>query len=571
MKANVAKTIIVALLVSWLIACMPDAFGADPPAVQEKDARLKWWRQARFGMFVHWGPVSLKGTEIGWSRVGIRRDLGRSKETGSIPAEVYDNLYKQFNPVKFNADEWVRIAKAAGMKYFVFTTKHHDGFSMFDSKLNDYKITNSPFKRDVVAELAEACHKAGLPLGFYYSPPDWHHPDYFTENHARYIKYLHGQVRELCTNYGKVDIIWFDGLGRKPKYWDAERLCKMIHELQPHALINNRCGLPGDYETPEQRVGVMRKDGRPWETCMTLGDQWAWKPKDNIKSFKRCIQTLVRVAGGDGNFLFNVGPMPDGRIEPRQVKRLQEMGEWLAKYGESIYGTRGGPFLGQCCSAIDCMSTRKGNRIYVHILDWPDKLSDRILNLPSIGKKVIRSRLLTGGEVELKQTSSGITIKVPKKYRQEIDTIVVLEIDGVAGEVPLAGALPASLTRGKAARASNVIGKSSGYSAGKAVDGNGDTRWATAGGTKQAWLEVDLGEPCRIGRATICEAFNRVRKFELQYKADGQWNTFYSGTRPKHQTVHTFKPVTAQHVRLNILDASEGPSIWEFRLLEPED
>ncbi|UCE47268.1 MAG: alpha-L-fucosidase, partial [Phycisphaerales bacterium] len=304
------------------------------------EKHIQAWRKMKFGLFIHWGPVSLKGTEIGWSRGGERR--GRTG-TGSIPVEVYDNLYKEFNPIKFDADEWVQVAKDAGMKYLVFTSKHHDGFSMFDSKVTDYKISNSPFKRDVVRELADACHKAGLKLGYYYSPVDWYHPDYRTENHDRYIEFMHAQLREICSNYGRIDIIWFDGLGGSAKDWDSENLFKMIRRLQPHVIVNNRAGLPGDHDTPEQRIGKFQND-RPWETCMTICRQWAWKPNDQMKSLKQCIDTLVRVVGGDGNLLFNVGPMPDGRIEPRQVERLREMGVWLEKYGQSIYATRGGPF-----------------------------------------------------------------------------------------------------------------------------------------------------------------------------------------------------------------------------------
>ncbi|MFO7976346.1 MAG: alpha-L-fucosidase, partial [Candidatus Hydrogenedentota bacterium] len=309
------KPITLTLLVVFLaVGCAP-AFAQqmvdqDKPYLKAAPEDMKWWREARFGLFIHWGPVSLKGTEIGWSRGGERR--GR-EGTGEIPVEVYDNLYKEFNPTEFDADEWVTIAQQAGMKYLVFTTKHHDGFVNFDSKLTDYKITSpeSPFGRDIVKELADACHKAGLGLGFYYSPPDWHHPDYRTDNHAKYIEYLHGQLRELCTNYGQIDIIWFDGLGGTAEDWNSEPLFKMIRELQPHVLINNRAGLPGDFDTPEQRVGKFQND-RPWESCITICRQWAWKPDDAMKSFEECIRTLVRCAGGDGNLLFNVGPMPSG-------------------------------------------------------------------------------------------------------------------------------------------------------------------------------------------------------------------------------------------------------------------
>lgn len=218
------------------LSCMAAEESGDAHLTAAPQA-LEWWRDARFGMFVHWGPVSLKGGEIGWSRAGERRG---SQGTGNIPVEEYDNLYKQFNPVKFDAKQWIEIAKAAGMKYIVFTTKHHDGFCMFDSKLTDYKITNSPYGKDIVAELANACHETGFRLGFYYSPADWYNPDYRTETHAEYIKYLHGHIRELCGNYGKLDILWFDSLGGTTADWDSHAMFKIARTLQPEILINNR-------------------------------------------------------------------------------------------------------------------------------------------------------------------------------------------------------------------------------------------------------------------------------------------------------------------------------------------
>ena len=422
------KGLVAVLCAACLVSVLAMRAGAEDAAragsfLQAGSENLEWWREARFGLFVHWGPVSLKGTEIGWSRGGERRGTGGK---GPIPVEVYDNLYKEFNPVKFDANEWIAIAKAAGMKYLVFTTKHHDGFSMFDSALTQYTITNSPFKRDVVAELAEACHESGIRLGFYYSPPDWYHPDYRTEHHARYIEYLHGQIRELCTNYGRLDIMWFDGLGGKPEDWDSENLIKMVRTLQPHIIINNRAGLPADFDTPEQKVGAFQID-RPWESCITICRQWAWKPKDKMKSLEECIHLLVNCVGGDGNLLLNVGPMPSGEIEPRQVARLKEVGAWLRRYGESIYGTCGGPFKPGSWGA----STRKGNTIYVHVFEW----NGSSLTLPSIDKKIVSSRLLTGGTVEVNQTDDGITVAVPSTHQRKIDTIVELQLDGPAGEI----------------------------------------------------------------------------------------------------------------------------------------
>jgi alpha-L-fucosidase len=520
---------------------------------------MQAWRELKFGLFIHWGPVSLKGTEIGWSRGGERRGQGGK---GEIPVEEYDNLYKRFNPVKFNADEWVQVAKDAGMKYLVFTSKHHDGFSMFDSKHTDYKITNSPFKRDIVKELADACHKAGLKLGYYYSPVDWYHPDYRTENHARYIEFLHGQIRELCTNYGRLDIMWFDGLGGSAKDWDSENMFKMIRKLQPHIIINNRAGLPADHDTPEQRIGKFQHD-RAWETCMTICRQWAWKPDDQMKSFKQCIQTLVSVVGGDGNLLFNVGPMPDGRIEPRQVDRLKEMGQWLKKCGESIYSTRGGPFKAGPWGA----STYKGNTVYLHIFNWDN---DTII-LPTIPKKIITNSVLTGGNATVKQTEEAIEISVPKAYQQEIDTIIKLQLDGPAGEIAPVGMLSSSLAYGKKASASNIFQNSAGYGPDKAVDDEPATRWATDSGTKQAWLEVDLGQSTTFSRVIINEEFDRVQKFELQYKDGEQWRTFTKGTKIGNKLELKFPSITARYVRLNILDATDGPTIWEFQLFAPKN
>ena len=536
-----------------------DSGGGDYLHASAEDVQA--WREMRFGLFIHWGPVSLKGTEIGWSRGGQRR--GRNdRSTGSIPVDVYDNLYKQFNPVKFNADEWVQIAKDAGMKYLVFTSKHHDGFSMFDSQMTDYKISNSPFKRDVVKELADACHKGGLKLGYYYSPVDWYHPDYRTENHARYIKFMHGQLREICSNYGKIDIIWFDGLGGTAKDWGSVNLFKMIRRLQPHVIINNRAGLPADHDTPEQRIGKFQID-RPWETCMTICRQWAWKPNDQLKSLKQCIQTLVRVVGGDGNFLFNVGPMPDGRIEPRQVERLKEMGEWLKQYGHTIYGTRGGPYKPGSWGA----STNKGNSIYVHVLNWSD---DRLI-LPAIPKKIIGGDLITGGKVRIRETTNeAIEISVSKAHRQEIDTIIELKLNGPAREIAPVSLPSESLAFDKKIRASNVYRRNRHYGPANAVDDDPATRWATDTGTKQAWLEVDLGKPTKFNQVKIAEEYNRILKFELQYESDSQWKTLLRSTKIGAAYSKVFEPVTARKVRLNILDATDGPTISEFQLLAPK-
>jgi alpha-L-fucosidase len=394
---------------------------ADPTALQ-------LWQSNRFGMFIHFDPSALTGQEISWSRAGRRPDRNENPTDGT-PAAEYDELYHQFNPSNFDADAWVNIARDAGMKYIVFTAKHHDGFAMFDSNLTDYKISNTPFKRDICAELAQACHQGGVGLGFYYSPPDWHHPDFFTTNQTRYNTYFHNQVRELLSNYGRVDILWFDSDGgiNTPQTWDNESLFLMIRALQPQILMTKRCGGWGDFNTPEQRIGRY-DDKSPWETCMTIGDQWSWKPNDNIKTASNVIHILATCAGGDGNLLLDVGPMPDGRIEPRQVAVLKQVGEWLKRNGESIYGTRGGPWKPRKGLA----STRKDNHIYVHILDQ----NAARIELPVIPSQIVSASLLNGGNVSFRDRGNILVLTIPREELDSDDTVVDLTLNEPAIGLP---------------------------------------------------------------------------------------------------------------------------------------
>ena len=395
---------------------------------------LKWWEDAKFGLLIQWGPSTLTGEEISWSR-GARG--GPDRGVGDIPIEVYDNLYKKFDPVKFNADEWVRAAQQAGQRYLVFQAKHHDGFCLWNTKTTAYNIMNTPFHRDVLAELAEACRKANMPLGIYFSQRDWYQPDYFGPHHDLFITYMHEQIRELLTNYGPIRILWFDAWypgTYRAEHWKSEELFEKARKLQPGIIINNRSGLPGDFDTPEQHVGEFQIN-RPWETVMSLGLQWAWKPNDELKSLKECLDVLIRCAAGGGNWLLGLGPMPDGRIEPRQVERTKEIGDWLRKYGESIYGTRGGPFI----SAEWGGTTWRGNKVYVHLLRWSGVREkgggreawsiDKVLRLPPDTQRITDSLVLTGGKAVVAQTDDGIEIQVPKEYRDPIDTIIELTFD----------------------------------------------------------------------------------------------------------------------------------------------
>ncbi len=535
--------------------CADDSAKPAPETAAQKAARMKWWSEARFGMFIHWGPVSLKGTEISWSRGGERRGVGG---TGEIPLDVYDNLYKTFNPTKFDAKQWVAIAKRAGMKYMVFTTRHHDGFSEWDTKVSDYNIMHSPYGKDIVKQLADACHKAGMRLGFYYSQPDWHNADYLTATHSKYLDYMKGQLRELCTNYGKVDIIWFDGLQGNAETWDAANTIAMIRKLQPGIIINNRAGLAQDFDTPEQTIGGFQYD-RPWESCITICQQWAWKPNDNMKSTSECLRTLIRCAGGDGNLLFNVGPMPTGEIEPRQVERVKEMGEWLKKYGESIYGTRGGPWKPNSSIA----GTRKGSVIYVHLLK-----PNAQVTLSSIPNKIKSAALLTGGKVTFTQSDEGISLQIPPDCLRDIDTIIKLTLDGSAMDIqPLAAIKPISkLPKGSKVAASNTFQNMPEHAPEMAFDRDPDTRWATDSGVRQAWLTIEYPEPTKVSSIAMSEEYDRVRSFEVQYQDGSDWKTIFKGTTIGLDFKKDFDPVTARVFRLNILDATDGPTFWEIGL-----
>jgi len=415
------------------------AMGKPGEAIKAKPESIEAWKDMRFGMFICWGPVTLTGKEVGWSR------------GDPTPVEKYDNLYKEWNPTNFDARAWVKVVKDTGAKYVVFLTKHHDGFCLFDTKHTDFNIMNGPFKRDVTKELADACHSEGIGFFPYYSTCDWHHPDFpvtspggrtkrQNSNLDKYTEYLEAQTGELIKNYGPLTGIWFD----VPQCFDnvrGERVIRHVRLLQPDILVNNRTGAPGDFDTPEQQVGTCQFN-RPWESCITLGTQWTWKPDDKLKPYTDAVKMLVACAVGDGNLALNTNPMPDGRIEPRQVEQFREVGNWLQKYGESIYGTRGGPFvapdMGKRKFNQDLEqfamsgggwwggSTHKGKVIYLHILRWP---ADTI-KLPSIRPHIVKHSVLTGGEVTMKQTADGIEVSVPQNARDKIDTIIKLELDG---------------------------------------------------------------------------------------------------------------------------------------------
>ena len=439
-KIHVRAKVFVALLCAAALAGIPEtnAQGDYAPSPANLKAR-NWFQDAKFGMFIHWGVYSALG------------DGEWVMETRPVNGVDYTKLPKFFNPIKFDPAAWVALAKAAGMKYITITSKHHDGFAMFESRLTDWNVVaRTPYGKDVIGLLAAECRKQGIKLFLYHSQLDWHSPDYFprgstghktgrpeTGNWDAYLQFMDGQLRELLTNYGEIGGVWFDGMWDKPDAdWHLARTYALIHQLQPQALVGSNHhknpflgedfqmfekDLPGGHTTgfnPEQPVSVL-----PLETAETMNDSWGFRiTDDHYKSTGDLIRYLVQAAGMNANFLLNVGPMPSGEIQPEFVQRLTELGKWTKQFGESIYGTRGGPVAAGPWG----VTTQRGATVYVHVLDW----NGSVLALPSLPRPVRSARLLRdGSSVEFSAVKGGVLLQVPASRPDEVDRVIVLELE----------------------------------------------------------------------------------------------------------------------------------------------
>jgi alpha-L-fucosidase len=427
------------LAITLVLACVAAQAQSTYQPTPENLKSREWFENARFGLFIHWGVYSVLG------------DGEWVMNNEQIPIKAYEKLPAFFNPTQFNPAEWVQMVKDAGMKYITITSKHHDGFAMFDSKVSDYNVVKkTPYGKDILKMLADECHKQGIKLFFYHSQLDWHHPDYFPRGGTggaytgreqsgdmnKYLDYMDAQLTELLTNYGEVGGIWFDGMwDKKDAEWRLGKTYSLIHQLQPGALVGSNHhrppyagedfqmfekDLPGHNTTgfsPEQKIGDL-----PKETCETINDSWGFNIRDfKNKSRKALIQYLAKSAGYGANFLLNVGPMPNGKIQPEHVELLKQMGEWMKTNGETIYGTKGGPLSAREWG----VTTQKGNKIYVHILNWQDEN----LALPSLGKKVVSAKLFADkSPVKFQEGAFGLNLQVPRAKWSDVDTIVELEV-----------------------------------------------------------------------------------------------------------------------------------------------
>lgn len=479
------------------------------------------WQAWRFGLFIHWGPASLTGNEISWSRGA----------EGQTPIAEYDELYQRFNPTLFDADAWARTARYAGMKYLVITAKHADGFSLWPSKFTSYHIGNTPFKRDVLKELSEACQRNGIQFCTYYCITDWYHPDYPlgspggrsrkpNPNMPRYAEFVKNQVGELMDHYGPLGVMWFDT--GDAQTWAPENIhygdeiYSLIKKRQPTLLVNDRVtsgrSHGGDFDTlgTEGRIGGFNR-ARPWETCTVIAGHWAWCPyaETHAMSLQECVQTLLRIVGNDGNFLLNVGPRADGRIEPLHVARLKEVGGWLAKYGDGVYGTRGGPFISGRWGASTC----KDNKVYVFVMQWP---KDVPLLLPAIAQKITAIRTLTGGSTEVKQDDRGVALSLPAADRDPIATIVELTVAGKAFDIPPVTALSFTQAQALAAPVPRAAGVSESLKRGRLALWHLDEGSGTVvrDSLPSQWNGTFTGAPKwadgKFGKALICDGHTWV-------------------------------------------------------------
>ncbi|MFZ4521398.1 MAG: alpha-L-fucosidase [Bacteroidales bacterium] len=427
----------------------------DPAAsVTRQSDPMAWWRDARFGMFIHWGLYAVPAGE--WNgKTGYGEWIRTSAE---IPLEVYDQFRPKFNPVQFDADAWVKMAKDAGMKYIVITSKHHDGFCMFDTKQTDFTIMNTPFKRDPMKELATACRKYGLKFCFYYSIMDWHHPDYLPRREwektrtaegadfSKYVPYMKAELKELLTNYGEIGVLWFDGEWESTwneKY--GKEIYSYVKSLQPNVLVNNRVGagrldmegltkegaFGGDFGTPEQQIPATGLPGVDWETCMTMNDHWGYNRADkNFKSTGDIVRMLADIASKGGNYLLNVGPTSAGLIPGESIDRLAAIGNWMKVNGESIYGTTASPFSNLAWGRCTQKLTPGGAILYLHVLKWP---SDHKIVLSGVLNNPEKAFLLADPRkvpLQVKRQSDALVITLPSEAPDTINSVIALYIHG---------------------------------------------------------------------------------------------------------------------------------------------
>ena len=406
---------------------------------EERDVRLQWWREGKFGMFVHWGVYSTTGGLYKGQKLPNSAEWMMCR--GRIPIAEYEEYAGMFNPTEFDADEFVGLAKQAGMKYLVITAKHHDGFSMFGSKCNPYNVVEAtPFGRDIMRELADACQKQGIRFGFYYSQAqDWHHPGGFGNNWDKTIERVSSdkyvmekavpEVKQLLTEYGPIGIFWWDTPRKMSK--DSFDALHSLTDLQTDVITNDRLGedYPGDYKTFERKIPNQGPVGKDWEVCMPISGSWGYKiGDDKFKSAETLIRNLIDISHKGGNYLLNVSPTGDGTLLPQAVERLEIIGKWMEVNGESIYGTTGSPFPSLPWGRCTKKQVEDGTLLYLHVFDWP---ADGKLVVPGLKNQVQGAWLLNGKAKLLTAAGDeGVSVTLPAEAPNDYASVVVVKVNG---------------------------------------------------------------------------------------------------------------------------------------------
>ena len=543
--------------------------GEGVSASKQNDPKMNWWKEAKFGMFIHWGIYAVPAGK--W---GDKTNYGEwLMKQAKIPIVEYAALANQFNPTKFNADEWVKVAKDAGQKYIVITAKHHDGFAMFGSKASNFNIIDAtPFKRDILKELADACRKQGMKLGFYYSQAqDWHHTggavwgsQEWDETHkgsmTNYIdSIVVPQVKEILTNYGDVAVLWWDTPTNMTKEM-SQKLYDIVKQY-PNLITNNRlgAGMGGDLETPEQYIPATGFPGRNWEVCMTMNGNWGYNAYDERwKSTTELVRKLIDIASKGGNFLLNVGPTAQGVIPEVCQQNLREMGDWLKTNGEAIYGTQASPFpflsYGQ--------ATRKGQNIYLHILNWPknSKISVPFTN------KITKAFLLADARTALnvKQGKENSVIELAHYAPDKISSTVVVQFESEPKVLPIP-------SLGKKVTASS---SEANEMLKNLTDGDPKSQWSSIKNEKSATLDIDLESTCTIQCLSLAEPWHPwtgiKQEYELQYLNGAEWKKVISGVTDGSGITVLFEPVKAIKFRLILKNEKEAPKLNELILYRAE-
>jgi alpha-L-fucosidase len=537
------------------------------------DPKMDWWKEARFGMFIHWGLYAVPaGVWNGKDIPGIGEWI---MLRGKIPMKDYQQLATQFNPTKFDADAWAKLAYDAGMKYLVITSKHHDGFAMFKSKDPFNIVDATPFKKDPIKELAAACKKYNIKFGLYYSQAqDWNHPGgaaasgghWDSAQNGSMDKYIDEvavpQVREILSAYNPA-IIWWD----TPTDMNKNRADKIANELKayPNLITNNRLGggYEGDLETPEQYIPATGIPDKNWESCMTMNGTWGFKSKDtNWKSTQVIIRNLIDIASKGGNYLLNVGPTQEGIIPLPSVERLKQVGEWLKVNGDAIYGSKASPFAYLSWGR----ATTKNNKLYLHVFDYPKDGKIKIPLTTAVTKAYLLSNPSTVIKTSVKDKYT--YLELPATAADKIATVVVVELKGEA-KSSLASPVPSF---GKTVTASSTLeDKNDKWNTKNVVDNNSKTSWRAAATDSTAWLSIDLGEATSIGAVALTEAGGRSAKFNIEYKDGDTWKKIVEGKNIGNGFFKQFSPVKAREFRLNMLQAKAGGiEIKEFQLFYEE-